>query len=131
MSDPLGITAQPVGTWLGTHRGALFDEINMLIRRLDVTKIIVGYPLTMKGQEGVMAREVKKFVHELQHQMELPVELWDERLSSVQAKRFMRLSGLKSSRDKKRVDRIASCLILQSYLDHQKASSISSNGEET
>jgi putative Holliday junction resolvase len=113
------------------RREQLFQEIRNLIRRMDVEKIVVGYPLTLQGDEGPMAREVKHFVKTLKQRTGLPVVLWDERLSSVQAKRVLRSSGLKADRNKDHVDRIASSLILQNYLDHRNTFSEDPNREVT
>ena len=77
-----------------------------------------------------MAQEVKHFVDTLRERLDVLVELWDERLTSVQAIRILQQAGEKPSRNKDRIDRLASALLLQNYLDHRKQASLNSNEEE-
>ncbi len=93
-----------------------------LVIRRGVRRVVVGLPLNMNGSEGEKAREARQFAKLLSERIESPTVLWDERLTSVQARGELgRLgAGRSVSRDKGRVDRVAATLLLQSYLDSRK-----------
>jgi putative Holliday junction resolvase len=84
--------------------------------------VIVGLPIKMNGTLGSMGEEAKKFAALLEENLPVPVILWDERLTSVQAERSMREGNLTRKKRAKSVDSVAALLILQSYLDNQKNS---------
>jgi putative Holliday junction resolvase len=130
ISDLLGLTAQPLDTWVGLGREGLLEQIDQLIREFDVCRVVVGHPLTLRGEEGRMAQEVNRFVKILRKKLDIPVVLWDERLTSVQAERILHDAGEKPSSKKERIDQLASVLLLQNYLDYQNQTSSKVNGEE-
>jgi len=130
VSDPLGLTAQPFETWSGLRREEVVESTCILVERMGVERVVVGFPLTLRGERGRMAREVERFADKLSQRIRVPVTLWDERLTSVQAQRFLQQMGEKPSRKKERVDLIASVLLLQNYLDYQKGSWAKSQGEK-
>jgi len=119
ISDPLGLSAQPVATWTERHMDRVIEKIDHLCRDASVSKIVIGLPLTLKGEMGQMAQKVERFRNRLTSRVNLPIVLWDERLTSVQATSILHKMGMKPSRDKEKVDRMAAVLILQNYLDHQ------------
>jgi putative Holliday junction resolvase len=82
-----------------------------------VSEIVVGLPLLMSGKTGFLADEVKHFVEELKKHTMVPIVLWDERLTSVQAERSLRESSLTRKRRSSLVDTVAAVIILQNYLD--------------
>jgi len=82
---------------------------------------VVGLPLNMDGSEGPQALVSKEFAQELQRQAGLPVHLWDERLSSVQADAYLAAAGVRHSRRASRRDALAAQVILQSFLDARRA----------
>lgn len=129
VSDPLELTAQPVETWEGLSFAEVVERICTLVEKMNVERVVVGLPLTLKGERGSLAREVERFTAELCHSIRVPVTLWDERMTSVQAHRSLRKMGKKPSRKKERIDLIASIFLLQSYLDHQKVVSVKHHGE--
>jgi len=116
MTDPLGITAQPFKTVRNDSRQQVLDQILEIIEKYEVSEIVVGLPLTMKGQKGPMALEVEKFVKYLRSRMKTPIVFWDERLSSKQAQRTLHYLDMKPSMNKKKVDRIAAAIMLESYV---------------
>ena len=116
MSDPLGITAQGLSTFDARRDGELVERIRGLLAEYDVERIVVGYPLSLAGRETDASRLAAEMVSELREAFGLPVELWDERLSSAEAERTLR--GARA--DKETVDRLAAVLILQGYLDAQR-----------
>src|ERR1700709_918926 len=82
LSDPLGYTAQPLLTLWRKGRGADLRSLLGIIRKHDVTEIVVGNPLHLSGDVSSWAAKVQEFAEELRGRSELPVHLWDERLSS-------------------------------------------------
>jgi len=112
VSDPLGITAQGLTT-LDLRKGELVAHLRALLQEYDVGRIVVGNPLSLAGRETEASRLAAALAEELRQELGLPVELWDERLSSAEAERTLR--GTRAG--KGAVDRLAAVLILQGYLD--------------
>jgi putative pre-16S rRNA nuclease len=117
VSDPLGITAQGLETIRRKNKRTDFSLLQRAIDDHDVREIVVGYPLRMSGAEGRQSEKVAAFAEELRRGFSLPVHLWDERLTSVQANRLLREAELSIAKRAAAVDRMAAVLILQSYLD--------------
>lgn len=119
-SDPTATIAQPLPT-IHRRRGKRppYSDLLEIIRRLEVERIVVGLPIEADGSEGPQAARVREFAEGLRKRCDLPVEFWDERLSSVRARRELAALDLpaRARRDKGRVDAMAATLILQSYLD--------------
>ena len=112
VSDALGITAQGLDTF-DRRDGDLMAHVETLARDYEITLIVVGNPLSMSGRESEGSVRAGALARALQTRLSLPVELWDERLSSAEAHRV-----LKGSRaDKGAVDRLSAVIILQGYLD--------------
>lgn len=113
VSDPLRLTAQGLDTFRrGT--GSIFDHLRELSDRFDLGGVVLGHPLNMDGSEGEAAISARRFAGRLEEQLALPVVLWDERLSSRQARRSYPPGSRKDW------DKIAAVLILQSWLDAQR-----------
>ena len=85
--------------------------------------MVVGLPLRLDGSVGSQAESVQEFVRQLLPALNVPVTLWDERLSTVQAEQLLRRDGRGSRRDKGALDAMAATIILQDYLDSRPASS--------
>ncbi|HXZ33883.1 MAG TPA: Holliday junction resolvase RuvX [Terriglobales bacterium] len=117
VSDPLGITAQGLETIRRRSKRIDFDQLETIIRTLDVGEVVVGYPLRMSGSEGTEAEKMQRFAEQLRQRFQLPVYLWDERLTSTQANRVLRETDMSISRRRQVVDRMAAVLILQSWMD--------------
>lgn len=120
VSDPLGLTAQPLETWWGGDWDEVAGKLQILIDEMGVEAVVIGHPLTLKGKKGRMAQEVEQFAAHLNTRIYVPIILWDERLTSVQAKRIIHEMEKKPSRRKEKVDLIASVLLLQNYLDYRR-----------
>lgn len=120
VSDPLGMLASPHSTLL-VGAGEGLDEVVALAARLGVTGIVVGDPLTLSGEEGEEAQRVRAWAGQLRERAQLPVVLWDERLSTVAAERALLETGMRREKRRQHRDAVAAALILQSYLDAQKA----------
>jgi putative Holliday junction resolvase len=102
----------------------------MVIRQYEVQEIVVGLPLRMSGAEGTQSEKMRGFAEELRKEFRLPVHLWDERLTSAEANRFLRGTELSIEKRGKAVDRMAAVLILQGWMEQRAASSgIADSGE--
>ncbi|QNM06952.1 Holliday junction resolvase RuvX [Qiania dongpingensis] len=120
VSDSLGITAQGVEIVRRPDEGKLrrtLARLEELIAEYQVEKIVVGYPKHMNGDVGDRAEKSEAFAEKLRTRTGLPVELWDERLTTVAADRVMMEAGIRREHRKDYVDKIAAALILQGYLD--------------
>ena len=89
----------------------------MLASERGVTLFLVGNPLHMSGREGRQAGFAREFGERLGRRTKLPVEYWDERLTTVEASRVLRESGISSRKRARSVDRLSAVLLLESYLD--------------
>lgn len=118
--DPLGITAQAVETIVRKEEDKLRQtcrRIEALIQEYQITSIILGYPKNMDDSVGERARKTEKFKEMLERRTGLPVILWDERLTTVEADEILRESGVPAGDRKKVIDKVAAGIILQSYLN--------------
>jgi putative pre-16S rRNA nuclease len=120
VSDALGITAQGLQTIRRRNKRLDFAQLEALIREFQVEQIVVGYPLRMSGAEGTQAEKIKQFAEQLRRRFQLPVHLWDERLTSAEANRLLRESEMSIKRRGEVVDRLAAVLILQGWMDATK-----------
>jgi putative holliday junction resolvase len=117
ISDPLGITAQGLDTLHRQNKRLDFEKLEKIVRDYGVTQIVVGLPLRMSGLEGTQAEKMQLFAEELRKRFQLPVHLWDERLTSAQANRLLRETEMSIKRRGQVVDQMAAVLILQSFMD--------------
>ncbi len=113
ISDPLGITAQGLSTFDQRRDGDLIARVRELVEEYGVVRIVVGHPLSLAGRETEATRQAEGLAGRLRAALGIPVELWDERLSSAEANRTLR--GARAP--KGTADRLAAVLILQGYLD--------------
>jgi putative holliday junction resolvase len=124
VSDELGLTAQGLPTLRRSNKRSDFDHLRRVIRRFGVSELVMGLPLRMSGSEGVQAEKVQAFAEELRRKFKLPVQLFDERLTSVEANRVLRETDLSIKRRAEVVDQLAAVLILQSFLEFRRARQI-------
>jgi putative pre-16S rRNA nuclease len=117
VSDPLGITAQGLDTIRRQSKRKDFELLGNVIREYEVAEIVVGYPLRLSGAEGTQSAKMQRFAEELRRQFNLPVHLWDERLTSTQANRILREAELSIKKRGEAVDRMAAVLILQNWME--------------
>jgi putative holliday junction resolvase len=124
LSDSAGTLATPYEVL--TRSGDRERDRARLVALLDETGaelIVVGLPLSLDGSRGPAARQVEGEVEELRAQLGVPVELWDERLSTVEAERRLRAAGVRGRRRRHVVDQVAATVILQSWLDANRSRS--------
>ncbi len=122
VSDGLSVTAQGVEIIRRKEENKLrrtLARIEELILEYDVQEIVLGCPKHMNGTEGVRVERTNEFKDKLERRTGLPVTLWDERLTTVEADRTMTEAGIRRENRKDHVDMIAAVLILQGYLDRR------------
>ena len=117
ISDELGLTAQGRPTLKYQTKDKAICAICDIAEENRVTEIVIGMPVKLDGSLGKKAGEVASFTEDLKKRINLPVKVWDERLTSVQAERVMLEADLSRKKRKKNIDRLAAQLILQGYLD--------------
>jgi putative Holliday junction resolvase len=117
VSDALGITAQGLPTLERTRANDDLRHIGGLVEEHSIARVIVGNPMGHAGGETSMSRAVTAFVEKLARRLTCPVELWDERLTSAEAMRMLRSSGIGIEKRRRARDRVSAVLLLQSYLD--------------
>lgn len=120
ISDPLGITAQGIETIERKEENKLrktLARIEALVKEYGVGKIVLGFPKNMNNTIGERAEKSLELKAMLERRIEIPVIMWDERLTTVEAERTLMESGVRREERKKYVDKIAAVFILQGYLD--------------
>jgi putative Holliday junction resolvase len=122
VSDLLGVTAQGIETLQRRNKRTDFQQLARVLRLYNVSEIVVGLPLRLSGSESAQTQKVTDFAEELRERFQLPVHLWDERLTSVEANRLMREADVSLERRAAAVDRMAATLILQSFMDSRSVS---------
>jgi putative Holliday junction resolvase len=119
-SDPLGIFASALET---VHSAKIIDYLKTYAEKENVVRFVVGYPINMNGTPSEAAKDIDAFLNRLRRVFpDIPVELEDERFTSVLAHRAMIDGGMKKQdrMKKESVDKISAAIILQSYLDKRK-----------
>lgn len=117
ISDPLGITAQGLPNLVRTNIRTDLATLEQLIREREVGLILMGNPINMRGTEGRQSVWVREFAGAIGARIGTPVKFWDERLTSVEAGRVLRKSGISIEKRAAAVDRLSAVILLQSYLD--------------
>jgi putative Holliday junction resolvase len=122
LSDEERIIASPLETVQVSSREQGARDVAARVAEHEVTQIVVGHPLRLDGSEGEAAKLARWFADRLHALTKVPVELWDERLSSAGAQRALSSAGLSAKQQRGKVDRVAAAMLLQSYLDAQRPS---------
>jgi putative Holliday junction resolvase len=117
ISDPLGITAQGLPNLERTNKRSDLAAIGKMAREREVAMVLMGNPVNMGGAEGRQSAWVREFAAALEKHTGLPVKLWDERLTTAEANRVLRASGIGLEKRAAAVDRLSAVILLQSYLD--------------
>ena len=120
LSDSLGLTAQRLTV---LERGRSLEDaaaVRALVERHGVEAVVVGLPLTLRGDEGPQAKKVIAFAETLRQRLSVPVQLIDERMTTVQGERALLETGASRRTRKQVIDQVAAQLILQQFLDTQR-----------
>jgi len=121
LSDESRLLASPLTVLdRGNGLAPVLDALAALSVREGVVKVVVGLPLNVDGSRGRQARRAQDFARVASRVLALPIEMWDERLSTQQAEEILRAQGrnLRRIRQRGEVDAVAAAVILQDYLDH-------------
>lgn len=117
VSDGLGLTAQPVLTLIRKKPREDLRSLARLARKYSCREIVVGNPLHLSGDEGRQAAKTQAFAQLLADETKLPVHLWDERLTTMEAHRILYESGRPRTEHRSLVDQVAAVIILQGFMD--------------
>lgn len=117
ISDPLGFTAQGVTTIRRKNYTYDIEELKKICDEYGVESIVSGLPKNMNGTLGPQGEKVLEFCERLKEALNIKIDMWDERLTTVAAHRAMLEADLSRAKRKKLVDKIAATYILQGYLD--------------
>jgi putative holliday junction resolvase len=117
VSDELGWTAQGLETIQRRKPENDMDRLEAIMKEYDVTEIIVGLPKNMNNTIGPRGEIAIAFSQDLQQRLNVPVHLWDERLTTVAATRTLLEADVSRKKRKQVIDKMAAQLILQGYMD--------------
>jgi putative Holliday junction resolvase len=121
ISDGLGLTAQGLATLERTTIREDLTRLAELTAEREVELFLIGDPLHMSGDQSRQAQYIRDFATRLTERTGVPVKFWDERLTTVQAHRVLRESGISIEKRAKAIDRLAAVILLESYLDSRTA----------
>ncbi len=118
LSDPMKIIAKPFKTLTYSNPADLMNALKDIIESESVERIVLGLPKGMKGQDTAQTEVVMNFADQLKAQLDIPIQLIDERLSSVSAEKALIQQEVKTGYNKGRIDQTAAAIFLQQYLEH-------------
>jgi putative Holliday junction resolvase len=117
ISDEMGMIALPLEYLDAEPLENFLKRLKEIVDSKQVEEILVGIPRNMNGTYGPAAEKAQEFVAAIKNVLTIPVKTWDERLTSVQANRFLIEAGMRREKRKTKVDQTAAAILLQSYLD--------------
>jgi putative Holliday junction resolvase len=117
VADDLGVSVRGIG--VVSRKGGAHDlgAVERMLAPHGVSRVVIGLPLNMDGSEGRQAARVRAFGARIADHLGLPVDFWDERLTTFEAEDRLRSAGIKPARRKDLIDQVAAEVILRSYLD--------------
>lgn len=117
VSDELQLIAQPLEYIAPEPFAKFLARLREILSEKEISLILVGLPRNMDGSYGPAALKVQEFVAALKDAVTVPIKTWDERLTTVQAQKFLIQGKVRRDERKKKVDKTAAAILLQSYLD--------------
>ena len=117
VSDPNKIISMPLKTVVLSDLKLLHDELTQIKIEYEIEKIVIGLPLGMDGKKTEQTRKVEDFKNYIEKKIDIPIVMFDERLSSVSAKKSLVNQGIKTGFNKYKIDQTAAAIFLQHYLD--------------
>lgn len=120
VSDPREMLASPVGTIEERSLERLAQRVAAIAAEQRAEQLVVGHPRNMDGSRGESARRAEDFAETLKKLTNLPVELWDERMTTVSAIGYLNQTDVRGKKRKQVVDTVAATIILQDYLDSRR-----------
>jgi putative Holliday junction resolvase len=121
ISDELKMIAQPLEFIPAEPFASFLSRLKELLRDKEVEMVLVGLPRNMDGSYGSSALKVQDFIAVLKGAITVPIQTWDERLTSALANRFLIEGNVRREKRKEKVDKMAAAILLQSYLDSRAA----------
>lgn len=119
-SDKLGIIASPYKTLKYDDINSLVDEVVKIISELHIEKLVLGMPKNMNNSLGFAVERTNNFKALLENKVNMPIELIDERLSTVEAEKILISSDMRRENRKKVIDAVAASVILDTYLRKER-----------
>jgi len=117
VSDELKIIATPLEFVPAEPFAAFLERLKHILQDKEVELVLIGMPRNMDGSYGPAALKVQEFVAVLRAAITVPIQTWDERLTSAQANRFLLQGNVRREERKQKVDKMAAALLLQNWLD--------------
>ena len=117
LSDPTGFLAGQTFLIKSRKQEVVLEELAALVQRQGAQELVMGYPRNMDGTLGPRAEKYAAFARRLEEATGLPVALWDERRTTVDAHRILGEQGVRAKNRKDKIDSVAATLILEGYLD--------------
>lgn len=121
VADELGIAAHGLGVVERSNLANDLKHLGEFLADYPPGRFVVGLPLNMNGSVGPQAEKVRAFARELERHFQVPVDTWDERLTTVEANRTLTELGVSGRKRRGLVDKLAAALILKGYMDHEAA----------
>ncbi len=118
ISDTNFIIAFPLKN-IKNKQNSFFIELSNIISTQDISEIVFGYPLNADGTKGKASEKIEKIAQKIKSKYGIKVTLWDERWTTIKAKEINKECGINEKKGKKNIDKIASSIILQDYLDNK------------
>lgn len=119
--DKNEILASPIGTLTEKNEEILLDKIIDKIIEFKVETVVVGFPKNMDGSIGESALRAQKFAETLQNKANVPVNLWDERKTTVTAHEYLNKTNVRGKKRKSIIDTLSASIILENYLEFRKS----------
>lgn len=119
VSDPLGITAQPLRAIERKGDRRDLEAIASVLREVGAEEVLLGLPISLDGTEGPAARKAREFGEKIRAALSVPVTPWDERMTTVQAERTLIEAGVRRERRREVRDSLAAVFLLQNALDYR------------
>lgn len=116
-SDPTRTIAQAYTVLRRKSRLEDFQRYQQIITDQKITLLVVGLPVTLSGEDSDQTRWVRDYTTEMRNHLDIPIEFWDEGLTTIQAADSLRIRGKRGKKARERIDAVAAAFICQSYLD--------------
>ena len=121
VSDPLGLMAFGGGVIENKGDDSIVSQLKVLFEKYgDVGELVVGLPLNLKGEKGIQAQKVQKFIDLLRDNFDVPINTFDERMTTAGSTRKLLEAGLNTKNIRSVIDEASAMSILQDYLDTKK-----------
>ena len=116
ISDPNKIISKPLKTLILSDLQYFYQELLKIISDYDIEKLVIGLPVSMDGKKTQQTTKVEEFKTYLQNKIDIPIVMFDERLSSISAKKSLISQGVKTGYNKSQIDQTAAAIFLQQYI---------------